>query len=87
MEVEKSFSDYYFNVKEDDDPVELWKGMRKYPQVALAIDYLVTPCSSSAVESLFSHAGFLSSGLRNRVAPDNLESHIVRVMAKGRILF
>ena len=38
-----------------------------YPHVAdFALDLLVAPWSSSASESLFSHAGLLSCGLKTR---------------------
>lgn len=72
----------YFNefpvVSEDVDPIDYWNTQNGYPSIAdLAIDYAVTPASSSSAESMFSHAGFLSSGLRSRMSPENLEAQVM----------
>ena len=49
-----------------------------YPSLAdFAVDLLVVPCTSSASETLFSHVGILSSGLRNRVSVENLENQVL----------
>jgi hypothetical protein len=77
-ELNRYFNDFTI-IDEDADPVEeFWKNQKLYPLIGdLAVDYLTTPCSSSSVESMFSHAGFLCSGMRSRLSPENLESQVL----------
>ena len=76
-ELNRYFADFT-SVEEDTDPIEYWNEQKLYPLIGdLAVDYLVTPCSSSSVESMFSHAGFLCSGMRSRVSPENLEAQVL----------
>lgn len=63
---------------EDIDPIEYWKTCSIYPKLAyFALDLFMVPCSSSASETLFSHAAILSSGLKNRVGPVHLENQVL----------
>lgn len=65
-------------LEEEGDPLEYWSSCTLYRNLAdLAVDLLVVPCSSSASESMFSHAGFLSSGMKSRVGEVNLENQVL----------
>lgn len=75
-EIEKYFDDSY-ELSEDSDPVEFWSSNTCYPSVAdFAMDFLTIPCSSASAESLFSHAGFMSGGLRSKISNSNLENQV-----------
>ena len=63
---------------EDGDPIDYWKTCTKYPALAdYALDLLVVPCSSSPSETLFSHAGILSLGVKSPVSERNLEKQVL----------
>lgn len=63
---------------EEADPIDFWRDCTAYPKLAdYAVDLLIVPSSSSASETLFSHAGFLSKGIRNRVSSVNLENQVL----------
>lgn len=78
VEVETYMDDADLQLDEECDPIVFWKSCTKYPAIAdLALDWLVVPCSSSASESLFSHAGCLSSGMKSRISAMNLENQLL----------
>ena len=66
------------SLNEDSDPIDYWKSCVVYPRLAdYSVDLLSVPCSSSASETLFSHAGMLSSGMKSRISPENLENQVL----------
>ena len=67
-----------FRLDEESDPLSYWQTCSAYPSIAdFALDLVVAPCSSSASESLFSHAGFLCSDMKSRVSSMNLENRVL----------
>ena len=79
--IEDQISSYIENgeiLAEDIDPIDYWITCNSYPKLAdYALDLLVVPCSSSASETLFSHVGVLSSGMKSRVSLVNLENQVL----------
>lgn len=72
---------------EERDPLDFWKSCTAYSRLTdYAYDMLVVPCSSSASETLFSHAGFLSSGMRSRISAINLENQILIKLNKDLLM-
>ena len=67
------------HVDEEVDPVEFWIENEKiYPSLCpLACDLLTIPASSAPVERVFSTAGIITSGKRNRLNDRNLEREIL----------
>ncbi len=67
------------DINEDIDPLQFWmENESTYPLLAsLAFDVLSIPASSAPVERVFSTAGLVSSGRRNRLSDRNLEREIM----------
>lgn len=76
-QVEKDFAETP-SISEDADVFEFWtKHESLYPDVAdIAFDLLTIPASSAPVERLFSTAGSVSAGKRNRISGDKLEREV-----------
>ena len=66
-------------LSEDSEPLDYWRNNElKYPTLSvLALDLLVIPASSAPIERVFSTAGQISSGKRNRLSDINLEREIL----------
>ncbi len=66
-------------VDEEMDPIDFWvQSVDKYPDLApIAIDILVIPASSTPIERVFSTAGMVSSGKRNRLNAKRLEREVL----------
>ena len=62
------------NVNEKVDPVEFWiENEKTYPSLAPVVcDLLIIPASSVPIERVFSTAGQITSGKRNRLNDRNL---------------
>lgn len=60
------------------DPYDFWnKNCSQYPKLApIAQDLLVVPASSTPIERVFSAAGYASSGRRNRLGGNTLETEV-----------
>ena len=67
------------NVNEKVDPVEFWiENEKTYPSLApVACDLLIIPASSAPIERVFSTAGQITSGKRNRLNDRNLEREML----------
>ena len=67
------------NVDEEVDPMEFWIENEKiHPSLCpLACDLLTIPASSAPVEKVFSTAGIITSGKRNRLNDQTLEREIL----------
>ena len=67
------------NVDEKVDPVEFWiENEKTYPSLApVACDLLIIPASSAPIERVFSTAGQITSGKRNRLNDRNLEREVL----------
>ena len=67
------------NVDEKVDPVEFWiENEKTYPSLApVACDLLIIPASSALIERVFSTAGQITSGKRNRLNDRNLEREVL----------
>ena len=64
---------------EEVDPVDFWiENEKTYPALSpLACDLLTIPASSAPIERVFSTAGLVTSGKRNRLHDQNLEREIL----------
>ena len=77
VDVENYFKASYLSNKIK-DPVQFWVDQEStFPILApFAIDLLVIPASSAPVERMFSTAGIVTSGRRNRLTGHNLEREV-----------
>jgi len=75
----KLYESSELDIGEDIDPLQFWlENESTYPLLAsLAYDILSIPASSTPVERLFSTAGLVSSGRRNRISDRSLEREVM----------
>ena len=66
-------------LKEDADILDFWVQHEQiYPDIAnIAFDVLTIPASSAPVERVFSTAGHVSAGKRNRISGVKLEREVL----------
>ncbi len=66
-------------IDEKVDAIDYWlQNNEKYPDIApIALDILVIPASSTPIERVFSTAGIVSGGRRNRLSAKRLEREVL----------
>ena len=67
------------------DAIDFWiQNQDKYPDLApIALDLLVIPATSTPIERVFSTAGPMTSGKRNRLSAKRLEREVMIKKNKG----
>lgn len=67
------------------DAIDFWiQNQDKYPDLApIALDLLVIPATSTPIERVFSTAGLVTSGKRNRLSAKRLEREVMIKKNKG----
>ena len=68
-----------FNLREEEDVLDFWlEHKQTYPDLAdVAFDILTIPASSTPVERVFSTAGHVCMGKRNRLSGTKLEREVL----------